>query len=126
MPREYEQSQISFAEYNDPVTDDIAAVLMDRPGGRKAVVAYIREDYDPSGKRKMYTVVDTEGKMIISPCASLSIVKKDILKREQEFHERAALKEQAIGKDFTEEERRRFKELRTMRSDKSKNLFRTR
>lgn len=85
MNREYSQSAITFAEYKDPVTEDIAAVLMDRPGGRKAVVAYIREDYDTNGKRKMYTVVDTEGKVIISPCASLSIVKKDILKKEQEF-----------------------------------------
>lgn len=124
MNREYSQSALSFAEYKDPVTDDIAAVLMDRPGGRKAVVAYIREEYY-SG-RKMYTVVDTEGKVIIPPCASLSIIKKDILKHEQEFHEKTAEKEQAIGKDFAEEERKRLKELRTIRSEKTKSISRTR
>lgn len=124
MNREYSQSAITFAEYKDPVTDDVAAVLMDRPGGRKAVVAYIREEYY-SG-RKMYTVVDTEGKVIIPPCASLSIIKKDILKHEHEFHEKAAEKEQAIGKDFAQEERKRLKELRTLRSEKTKSISRTR
>lgn len=126
MSTEYSQSAISFAEHKDPITDEIATVLMDRPGGRKAIVAHIREDYDPNAKRKLFRVFDTEGKEMMGPSYSLSILKKDIQKQEQLFHEKVALKEQAIGQDFSEEERKRLKELRTLRSGKQKEQSRTR
>lgn len=126
MSREYEQSMISFADYKDPVTDDVAAVLMDRPGGRKAVVAYIRKEYYEDVKEPYYKVYDTQGKVIMGGSRSLSLVKKEVLRNEQQFHEEMALKEQAIGQDFAEEERKRLKELRTLRSEKTKSISRTR
>lgn len=126
MASEYEQSAISFAEYQDPIMDEIATVLMDRPGGRKAIVAHIREDYDANAKRKLYRVFDTEGKEMMGPGYSLSILKKDIQKQEQLFHQKVAEKEQAIQQDFTEEERKRLTELRTLRSGKQKTQTRTR
>lgn len=121
---EYSESQISFMEHADPIDGDIAVVVMDRPGGRKAVVAHVREEFRDG--RKMYSACDTEGKMIIPPTSSLELLKKDIRKKEQFFHEQETLKEQALQQDFTEEERRRHRELRQLRSTKVKSQSRTR
>ena len=126
MATEYSESMISFAEYKDPITDEIATVLMDRPGGRKAIVAHIHKDYDSNAKRATYRTYDTDGKEIISPNYSLDQLKKEIRRNEQMFHEQESLKEQAMQQDFAEEERRRFTELRTLRSSKTKTKSRTR
>ncbi len=126
MTTEYSESAISFAEHKDPITDEIAAVVMDRPGGRKAVVAYIREDYDSNAKKKTYRTYDVDGKEIIAANYSLTVLKKEIQRKEQMFHEQVSLKEQAIQQDFTEQERQRLKELRTLRSGKMKTQSRTR
>lgn len=124
METEYYESQISFMEHAGPIAGDIAVAIMDRPGGRKAVVAHIREEYY-SG-RKMYQAYDTQGKIIVSPTSSLDLLKQDIRKKEQFFHEQEAFKEQSLQKDFAEEERKRLKELRTLRSEKIKSISRTR
>lgn len=126
MKTEYEQSAISFAEYKDPLTEDIAAVLLERPGGRKAIVAYIREDYDSNAKMKTYRTFDTEGKEILAANYSLSQLKKEILRKEDFFHQQESIKEQALTLDMAEEERKRFKELRTMRSGNLKTQSRSR
>lgn len=126
MSREYQQSMISFADYKDPITDEVSAVLMDRPGGRKTVVAYIRKEYFDSSKEPYYRVYDTQGKIIMGGSRSLSLVKEEVLRNEQQFHEETALKEQAIQQDFAEEERKRLNDLRTIRAGKTKEHSRTR
>jgi hypothetical protein len=126
METEYQQSAISFAEYNDPITEDIAAVLLERPGGRKAIVAYIREGYDANAKQKTYRAFDTEGKEIIAANYSLSHLKKELVRKEDFFHEQESIKEQALTHDMAEEERTRFKELTTLRLQKSRAHSRTR
>lgn len=126
MTTEYSESAISFAEYKDPITDEVATVLMDRPGGRRAIVAHIRKEYDSSGKRSMYRTYDTDGKEILGANANLDQLKKEIRSNEQMFHEQESLKEQAIMQDAAEEQRRRFAELRTLRSHKQETQSRTR
>lgn len=126
MNTEYEQSAISFAEYNDPITEDIAAVLLERPGGRKAIVAYIREGYDVNAKQKTYHAFDTEGKEIIAANYSLSHLKKELVRKEDFFHEQESIKEQALTHDMAEEERKRFKELTTLRFEQSRTHSQTR
>lgn len=122
----YQESAISFAEWDDPTSNQVATVLLDRPGGRQAIVATIHKGYDPGVKKTMYRTYDTDGKQILAPCFSLSIVKKDIQKKEDEFHAKETRKEQAIRQDAAEEERKRFKELVTLRSEITKTQSRTR
>ena len=126
MKTEYAESALSFAEWNDPSSNQVATVLMNRPGGRMAIVATIHKDYDPNVKKTVYRTFDTDDKEILVPNFSLVQLKKEIRRKEQEFHEQVSLKEQAIRQDFAEEERRRFKELATLRSAKTKTQSRTR
>lgn len=126
MTTEYSEGAISFAEYKDPITNEIAAVLMDRPGGRQAVVAYIHEGYDPNAKKKVYRTYDVDGKEIIPANYNLKFLKKEIQRKEDWFHEQTALKEQALQQDFATGERQRLKELRTIRSGRTKSHSRTR
>lgn len=126
MTTEYSQSAISFAQYKDPITSEIAAVVMDRPGGRKAIVAYIHEDYDSNAKQKSYRTYDIDGKEILPANYSLTFLKKEIQRKEDWFHEQTALKEQALQQDFAEEERKRLKQLSSLRSGRTDTQTRTR
>ena len=126
MKTEYAESALSFAEWDDPTSNQVATVLMDRPGGRMAVIATIHKGYDPNAKKTVYRTYDTDDKEILAPNFSLVQLKKEIRRKEQEFHEQVSLKEQAIRQDAAEEERKRFKELSTLRSRKTKSQSRTR
>lgn len=124
--KETSNSAISFAEYKDPITDEVMTVLMDRPGGRRAIIAHIHKEYDSNAKRPTYRTYDTDGKEVIAPNYSLTQLKKEIRRNEQMFHEQVSLKEQALQQDFVQEERRRHRELRGLRSTKGKTQSRTR
>ncbi len=122
----HSESAISFAEYKNSITGEVATVLMDRPGGRKAVVAYIREDYDANAGKKSYRTFDVDGKEIVPANYSLTHLKNEIRRSENVFHEQVNLKEQALQQDFATEERNRLRQLTSLRSNASRTKSRTR
>jgi hypothetical protein len=126
MKTEYSESAISFAENKEPIAGIVATAYMDRPGGRKVVIAHICEEYDANAQRKMYRTYDVDGKEILAPNANLAQIKKEIRRNEQLFHEQVALKEQAAQQDLAEEQRKRHLELRRIRSSKTQSRSHTR
>ena len=124
MKTEYSESTISFIEYKEPRYNEVATVLMDRPGGRQAVIAHIHVGYI-SG-RKMCRVFDSDGKEVIPPSSSMEVIQEDIRKQEAVFHAQVAKKEQAVQQDFAEGERKRLKQLTMMRTRSHHSKSRTR
>lgn len=124
MKTEYSANTISFIEYKEPQYNEVAIVLMDRPGGRQVIIAHILVGYN-SGQ-KMYHVFDSDGKEVIPPSSSMEVIKKDIQKQEARFHEQISKKEQAVQQEFALEERKRLKQLSSLRSQPSQAKSRVR
>ena len=97
-------SRISFVEYMEPSGEKTVLALYELRGGKQAVIAHIREDYDRTEKKKMYRTYDVNDSEILVRNYSLKQVKKEIQRHEDFFARRIALQEESRknGYDATE------------------------
>lgn len=120
-------NSISFLEEVDERNNQVATVLIDQPGYKKAIIAYIHKEQ--LGKSTVYRSYDSDGKELYAPVYSLRELKKTFIRHEEEFIAKTKYMEQARAlavEELQQRAEKRKNKTKAIRASKAKQRSLTR